>query len=333
MFNIYKVKGNRYEMGYKLGEIFIKPINDNINRFLDMLKDDEINRKLDNAISLIEINAPECLDELKGKAKGASVDERALVLMHYPEIYTEPYSCTTAIYKKNDRVLFSHNEDDVGYDNNSIAIIKYEYEDYFVVTLTLYNRLAGSCFGYNSYGLVFSCNYLFHNDEDLSKLSRYIVSRELIESKTISECLQKIKKYRSAQPFSFNVMDINTNEVINSENDLNDNYVTNIDGLYSRSNHFLTKENPKMSENSYWRYIHSHERVLKLNEESTIYDLIKVLQYEDEEYVKSILMDPVKYTDIKNSVTMANFAFDSKTKEIVINDYFDHTLTKLDFNF
>lgn len=333
MFNIHKVKGSRYEMGYQLGEIFKKPINDNINRFLDMLKDEEINRKLDNAISLIESNVPECLQELKGKAKGAEVDERALILMHYPEIYTEPYSCTTAIYKKSDRVLFSHNEDDYGFNNENIAIVKYEYEDHFVVTLTLYNRLAGSCFGYNSYGLVFSCNYLFHNDEDLNKLSRYIVSRTLIESKTINECLEKIKKYRSAQPFSFNVMDINTNEVINSENDLNDNYVTNIIGPYSRSNHFLTKENPKMSENSKWRYIHSHEGVMKLDESTTLDGLIKVLQYEDIEYVKSVLMDPIKYKDVNNSVTMANFAFDSKTKEIIIHDYFDHTVLRLDFDF
>lgn len=333
MFNIYKVSGTRYEMGYQLGEIFKKPIKDNIKRFSEMLKDEKVKEKLDNAISLIEKNMPECLEELKGKAKGSGVEEDALILMHYPEIYTEPYSCTTAIYKKSDRVLFSHNEDDVGYNNDNVAIVKYEYDDHFTVTLTLYNRLAGSCFGYNSYGLVFSCNYLFHYDEDLSKLSRYILSRSLIESKTIQECLEKINKYRSAQPFSFNVLDINTNEVINSENDLEDNYVTNIDGLYSRSNHFLTKDNPKMSENSKYRYLNSHERVIQLNENSTLQDLIKVLQYEDEEYVKSVLMDPVKYADINNSVTMANFAFDSKTKEIIINDYFDRSIARLDFDF
>ena len=333
MFNTYKVSGTRYEMGYKLGELFNSPINTNINRFIDMLKNEDIKNKLEKAIALIKEKMPECLDELYGKADGAKVDRDALVLMHYPEIYTEPYSCTTAIYKKNDRVLFSHNEDDVGFDNDNVAIVKYEYQDHFVVTLTLYNRLAGSCFGYNSYGLVFSCNYLFHNDENLDNLSRYIVSRKLIEAKTIKECLDIIDNNKPAQPFSFNVLDINSNEVINVENDIEDKYITQIDGKYSRSNHFLNKENPKMSENSKYRYLHSKEGIMKAGEDANLEDVIKVLKYEDKEYVKSVLMDPLKYPDINNSVTMANFAFDSKTKEIIITDYFDHSTLKLDYNF
>ena len=120
-------------------------------------------------------------------------------------------------------------------------------------------------------------------------------------------------------------MYINTNEALNVENDLDDMYITKINEKYARSNHFLNKKNPKMSLNSKYRNEFANKRIIDLNENSNLEDLRNVLAYEDEEYVKSIFMDPIKYKDLDNSMTIANFSFDSKDRIVKIFDALDHT--------
>ena len=326
MFNKYLIKGNMYEIGYKQGEIFAEAINKEINNYLELLKEGRISKITDKIIEKIKNDFPNLLDELYGKADGAKVDRRALILMHSPEVYSKFDGCTTAIFNKGDRVLFSHNEDDQGYNHENTALVKFDYGDHWLVSFTAYHKLTGSCFGYNSYGLVFSCNYLFHELANLDFLSRYIVTRDIIESKSLDECLEKLDKNKTASPFSYNVLDLNTLKVCNIEHNHDKDYITYIDDKFARSNHFLNKENPKMSESSKNRNIFAKERIAKLDTNAQLKDLIEVLSYEDSDYNKSILLDPLKYSNVDNSVTVANMAFDSKTKEVIINDYLDHSI-------
>lgn len=325
MYERYVLKGNDYELGLKAGEIFKDPINKEIDKYLKMLDDEKTSLQVDKIINKIKNDLPRCLDEIYGRADGANVDRRALVLFYSPEVYTKLDACTTAIYKKDDRVLFSHNEDDYDCNHENRKLFKIINDDFYLFGMGDYHRLNGSNFGYNSYGLVFSCNYLFHKKVNLDNLSRYIVSRYIFEAKNIEDLLNRIKNNKPASPFSINVMDINTNEVLNIENDINDMYITRINGKYARSNHFLNKENPKMTNNSYYRNKFANERITLLNESSNLEDLRNVLNYEDEEYEKSIFMDPIKYKDLDNTTTIANFSFDSKDREVMIFDGLDHT--------
>jgi len=332
MFRKIVVKGSYYEMGFKLGKLFQKPIHENIGKFTEMLKDKEMAQKLSSCKQLILQTFHQCMDEIRGRAKGANVDEDSYLLMCNPELYKKPAACTTAIYRKEDCTYFSHNEDVDGLSDEKVALVKYEYDDHFSVAFTLYDRLAGSTHGYNSYGLVFSCNYIFHEEEDLSHLSRYVISRPLIDCKNIDEVLSILKNNKPAQPFSFNVLDIDTNEVMNIENDLNEIFITTIEKKFSRSNHFINKVNPKASLNSKYRYEYAKKGMDLLDDTCSCEDVYKVLCYENEEYVQSILMDPIKYKDINNSVTIDNMTFDSKKREVTFTDYLDRTQLTMKFD-
>lgn len=325
MFDRLIVKGSRYEMGYALGQHFRKQLSENSDVFMKRLENPIISDRLEKALKKMEELMPEELDELYGKADGAKLDRKVIALMHCPELYNLDSGCTTAILKKDDRILFSHNEDDYFLGEDKCALVKYEYPDHYVVCFTEYDKLSGSCNGYNSYGLVFSCNYIFHDEERYDNISRYIVSRKLIESRNIEECLETLRSIKPVQPFSFNVMDINENRAINVENDFDDEYITEIDDRYGRSNHFLCKDDPKMSESSKNRAILAKERVSSLDNNDDIENLRQVLCYEDEDKDRCILLDPAKYDNEKVSVTLVNMSFDSLTKIVTYIDYFDKT--------
>ena len=124
MYEKYVLKGNDYELGLKAGEIFKDPINKEIDKYLKMLDDEKTSLQVDKIINKIKNELPRCLDEIYGRADGANVDRRALVLFYSPEVYTKLDACTTAIYKKDDRVLFSHNEDDYECNHENRKLFK-----------------------------------------------------------------------------------------------------------------------------------------------------------------------------------------------------------------
>ena len=332
MYDRYILKGSVYEMGLEAGRIFKDPINAEIAEYEERLKDEKTAALVRNIEDRMRAELPLCLEELYGRADGAGVNREALILFYSPEVYLKPDGCTTVFYRKKDRVLFSHNEDDEDCDHKNRALIKFDFGDRWFVGFSDYHKLTGSSFSYNSHGIVCSCNYLFHSEVDLDNLSRYIVSRDMLDAGSIGECLDKLKSHRPASAFSCNILDINTLEACNIENDLKDMYITDITGKFSRSNHFLNRKDAIMSDNSRYRFLKAKERMEALDETADIDGLRDVLRYEDREYVRSIFMDPLKYGPEHRPVTVANFSIDTLTKTVKIFDGLDHSEYVTDFH-
>lgn len=329
MFQKITVKGNAYDRGKQLGRFFSNAINRHKKEYLSYIADKEVVNNLWTVKQKLD-KFPEISDEIKGRADGANIGYALMLLMMSPEIINNHSGCTTVFYKKNDCVYFSHNEDDNAYSEDEIALVRHEENGKFVVGLTPYNKLTGSCFSYNSYGLVFSCNYLFYEDNKIDNISRYIFARRIINSQSINEVKELLKDNRLASPSSFNILDTNTLECLNIENDYEDYYLTNIDKAYARSNHFLNRESGNVSLSSLNRYKYSKMRIDKLDDNAELKDVYNVLCLENESHDECILMDPLKF---KNTfVTIANFSIDSYTKVIEINDYLDHTVIKYRYN-
>ena len=318
----FEVKGTNYEMGFKIGKQF-KPY---LNKII--VKYDKAVEKTYEKISFLENKMrkllPNCLEEIYGRADGAGVSRKSMLLMFCPEIFKQVDNCTTVIAKTNNRVLFTHNEDEKGCSFENIALIKYIYKDFFVVSLTRADRLAGSAFSFNSYGILISSNYVYGDEFNLNNLSRYIVSRDIINSKNINEAMGKLKNIDVASAFSLNMLDMNSKEVINVEKDIHDMYVTNIESKYARSNHFHAKEHNEDKDpiSSKFRYKKANELLNKINIESCeISELFEILNYKTDDYYQSIHKDYTKYND--KSTTIATFLHDTDSDEIVIYDYIE----------
>ena len=253
--------------------------------------------------------------------------------MFCPEIFKQVDNCTTVIVKQENRVLFAHNEDEKDCSLENVALIKYIYEDSFIISLTRADRLAGSAFSFNSHGLLISSNYVYGEELELDNISRYIVERDVINSKSISQAIERLQNIDVASAFSLNIIDMNKNEVVNVEKDIHEIYLTNIQTKYARSNHFHTKTNvgynPPIS--SKFRYEKSNELLNKLEIETcNLNDITKILNYKTDDYYKTIHKDYVKFND--KSSTIAMFSHDTASDEIEIVDYIGQSRIVLNKN-
>lgn len=330
---LLEVKGSAYEMGKATGQAFATYLNSRKEEYTEKYQRDGVKEKIAYLENKMKEEFPDCLDEIYGRADGAKIDRNVVLLMFCPEIYKRIDGCTTVLMKDKDGdMLFSHNEDDVQYNNDNIALIKYNYGDHWIVGYTNALKLTGSSFSYNSYGLVFSSNYVYDVKIELDYVSRYVAVREALQAKTVSEAISILKNMKVASAFSLNILDRNTNEAVNVEKDCEEIYVTHITDRYARSNHFIAKpfelEVPKTS---VARYLIPKAFVSKLDPMTVkMQDLIDILNTELPDYYETVFKDPKKYTD--KSVTVANFSYDNHHKRIRIQDYLSDTILEYGYD-
>ena len=109
--------------------------------------------------------------------------------------------------------------------------------------------------------------------------------------------------------------------------------MTNITDRYARANHFTTKKVDLIEPlpSSKFRNEKSNELINKIDKNNAnIEDLRTILNYETEDYYKSIFKSPKKYTD--QSITVANFSYDVENNVIEIIDYLSDSKLMLEYN-
>lgn len=327
----YIVNGTDYDMGYKVGVIFKKYLHDRIKKYDEKLLNEKVYLKVKELELKLEKEAYSCLQEIYGRADGALVNRDSMLLMFFPEIYRKVDGCTTLIMKNNKgNFLFSHNEDNINYTSENTALIKYDYDNYWVVGYTMAEKLIGSTFAYNSYGLVFSSNYIYDTKIELNNISRYILVRTVMNAQNIDEAVKILKNIKVASAFSLNILDTKLKKAINVEKDIEDTYITNIEDKYARANHFIAKEYDLQDVPLSSKFRDAKAKELIKNESiNMIDDLKEILEYETNDYYQSIFKDPKKYHD--KSVTVANFSYNGENHSIEINDYLGNN--KLNLNY
>lgn len=319
MIKIFEVSGTDYEMGFEIGRRF--------KSFLDKVMpsiQSRVNENRDRIAHieyLLKNSMPNCLAEIFGRADGAGASREAMLFYMFPEICGGIDGCTTVALKKRGSVLFAHNEDDVGFIGEDVALVKYRYKDGFVFAYTMASRMAGSAFAFNSSGMAFSSNNIYGGRSAPDNISRYIALRDIINSKSLNEVRQKLGAVEVASPFSLNALDVNTLEVSNFEKDIVGVTETAITDRYARSNHFLTVpsvNSAAVPNSSIFRYEKSKELMNLLDEGSGIDDLVDILEYEGDNFDTSIYEDRQKYPG--KLCTVATFAVDASAGTYVVYD-------------
>lgn len=330
-----EVKGTPYEIGKQIGTHFKDYLQEAIKDYGEKIKIESVFNSVKQLEIKLKIQFPDGLEEIYGRADGASVDRDAMLLMFFPEIYKRIDGCTTVIVKNiKNQYFFSHNEDDVNYTNENVAFIHYIYDSCDVYGYTVAHKLCGSSFGFNSYGLVFSSNYIYDTVIDLNNISRYILVNDVMKASSLEDAINRLESMKVASAFSLNILDTKQNKCVNVEKDIKEIYVTEILEKYARANHFTTKPDPYTTEvpkSSAFRDTKSKELTCLIDRDTvTIKDLQNVLAYQSDDYYESTFKDPTKYENL--SVTVANFNYDGSSNTIEIHDYLDHSDLSFDLN-
>lgn len=332
----FTVSGSPFEMGVQTAREFLpylSKVKEKYERTIQIAEVAETVRKLRLKL---EKEYPDAYAEILGRAEGASMCEDAAFLMFFPEIFKRVDGCTTLMLRRNDGAfLLSHNEDDKGYDPANTALVTYDYGDHTITGFTMAEKLTGYAFGWNSYGLLYSSNYIYDTKIDLNQVSRYIMVRDVMNARTIEEAVYRLSRMRVASAFSLNLYDRVQDKAVNVEKDIDAIYVTEVHDRYARANHFTTRKDSLLPE----PYVSSAFRDAKVNElipavsaeTATIEDLQKILAYAEEDYYRCVYKDPNKFPYHELSCTVANFSFDGLTDRILIRDCFDGSRLSIPF--
>ncbi len=319
MIDFFEVNGNDYQMGVLIGQHFHGYLESIEAGFAAMLPG-HIQR-----VKALEANLakklPRCLDEIYGRADGSGVSRDVMLLIMFPEIYGGTDGCTSVYLKTPVNAMLAHNEDSATMNIDNVALVRYDYGDSQLLAYTSAIRLAGSAFAFNSYGMAFSSNHIFGGERDMDEISRFILLREAINSRSIGEAEDKVRQIDVASPFNLNILDMNSKTLCNIERDLHDLHVEYITDRYSHSNHFVTKayDEARVPVNSIFRRRKSQELLSTLGASATLDNLLGVLAYEGESYDSSVFERRESYPD--RICTVATFGVDPAANDIRVLDF------------
>ncbi len=332
----FTVSGTPYDMGVQTAREFLPYLNKVKGNYEEKIRVSEVREKVLAIRKKLEKVYPDAYAEILGRAKGAGMSEDAAFLMFFPEIFRRADGCTTVMLRRSDgKFLFSHNEDDKGYDAENTALVTYDYGDHTIVGFTMAEKLTGYAFGWNSFGLIYSSNYIYDSKIDLNNVSRYIMVRDVMNAGTLEEAVYRLSVMRVASAFSLNLYDRFRDKAVNVEKDIDAVYVTEIHDRYARANHFITRHDSLLPEpyaSSAFRDTKVKELIPRVNADTAVIeDLTGILGYAEEDYSRCVYKDPHRFPYHELSCTVANFSYDGLSDRILIRDCFEGSLLSLPF--
>ncbi len=332
----FTVSGTSYEMGVQTAQAFLPWLVQVREKYEEKILSTDVRESVLKMKAKVLQEYPAAYEEILGRAAGSGMSADAAFLMFFPEIFRKADGCTTLILRRSDgRFLFSHNEDDIAYDRDNTALVTYDHGDHQIVSFTMAEKLTGYSFGWNSYGLLYSSNYVYDTKLDLDNISRYVMVRDVMSAKTLEDAVYRLARMRVASAFSMNIYDRNENRAANVEKDTDAVYVTEIRDRYARANHFTTRKDSLLPEpyaSSAFRDERVNERILFVNAETAVIDdLQTILNDSGEDWFHSVYKDPNRFPYKEKSCTIANFSYDGLTDRILIRDCFDGSLLTFPF--
>ncbi len=245
-----RVKGTNHEIGKQIGEYFQKRIAQafeeckEVNNLIDF--DRKHPKRLDSVESLAHKHFPHYMDEIKGISEGSGLDYRQILVANFRHV---PFkddtleSCSTIIFKNEDKIILTHNED---YES---IMGKYSY----LTAVELDNGtnffahsypgcISGNSFGFNSHGIVFTANSLPNPVKRIS-FSRIFFGRSILEAKSIEEAIESAQLYSPRSGgVSYNLASLRENKVENLETTADDSCLTEISDKYYHTNHYISEK-------------------------------------------------------------------------------------------
>jgi hypothetical protein len=236
---IIEARGDNYQCGRDYGAAAREHIVWRLENFVD---DDEFKgsgQALQAAHETCNQHFPQYMREIQGIADGAGVDFWKLLYFNLPELSDVDSGCTSIATRENNEVVLVHNEDGVGEERiQDCFLIHYTLPTVSFYAFVYAGELPGACYGWNSYGVFFTCNYLYLGFalDSHDRVARTFVARQLAEARSIDDAVAKLKSGRNASGYhNF----IGKDDRVVSVEQFRDNVsVKEVEGKEAHANHY-----------------------------------------------------------------------------------------------
>ncbi len=241
---LLQVDGTNYEMGYQTGKHFatqIARILQANHKFQLIYANDKNNpAKADQVIRLIQENLPQFMDEIRGIAEGSSQEIRSIILLNLWHLYDEE-NCSTVIFKTPTKIFIGHNEDHCKSMCDDSYYLHMKLPDNTDIFSHSYpGCLPGFSNGFNSHGLVITCNSVPDPIKEIG-IPRTFIGRWMLEATTIDEAVERAAKFvPRGGGVSYNIASLKEKRVVNLEITGNESALTEITERFFHSNHYIS---------------------------------------------------------------------------------------------
>ncbi|MFW9991664.1 MAG: C45 family autoproteolytic acyltransferase/hydrolase [Candidatus Odinarchaeota archaeon] len=257
-FPLLEVSGTHYEIGTQIGRKFKEKIHKGFTEsrgVKQLLEWDRLKpERLDKVEQLGKKYFPRYMDEITGIADGSGMDYRkvlAVNFMHVPFVERKDKvstldemaeeNCSTAIFRFPDHKMVCHNEDLDPVLGKYSYFLHYKLADGSSFLAFAYcGCIPGLSFGFNSYGIVKTCNSLSDPYKKMG-IPRILFGRSILEAKSLSEAVTRTQQHspRSGGA-SYNLVSLHDDQAVNVETTSISAAITPITGRYFRTNHYIS---------------------------------------------------------------------------------------------
>ncbi|MFX0092588.1 MAG: C45 family autoproteolytic acyltransferase/hydrolase [Candidatus Hodarchaeota archaeon] len=242
---VFRISGSNYDIGLNIGRKFKERIHRAFKeskriknlRIRDNLKPDWLNRVEQRAKN----HFPHLMDEISGIADGAGLEYRDVLAVNFQHAIPPFEDCSTVIFKGSEKILHVHNEDHYTDLGNNAYLLIVEMDNGTTFFAHAYaGCIPGTSFGFNSHGIVMSCNALPDPVRE-NGLPRILFGRSILEAKNLDDALKRALSFipRSGG-VSYNLTSMNEKRVINLETTADEGCITEIQNNYFRTNHYIS---------------------------------------------------------------------------------------------
>ena len=262
-FPIFEVEAdNYYDLGFAIGQRFAENIQQ------AMLRQAELSAIIVNIISIDSVYFyenllakaeelfPDFVDEIRGTAEGSGVEFDVLMRLNcFGDIIALYYGlvgetdldipesllgCSTVSYNYNGNQYLAHNEDGMASLHDLMSVIKVSMQgkpDF--MNLYYPGLLCGIAPSLTDDGLAFSGNYVQSASGVPSGVPHLFIFRALLEAETVDEAISIIENTTACNALHVNIASGLENRVVSVEKAETTAAVTEVEGLYAHTNHFI----------------------------------------------------------------------------------------------
>ena len=230
---IIQVEGTHYTVGFQAGVARKHAIQNFTSHYPNLIQTlipfvhntPEGAQAFRSLITAVRSSFPQYLEELRGLAAGANVDEETLQILNLENELTTLLRISTSSASPSPRLnedcsdvlmgnirALAHNEDGYNEVGDGAYLLQAKIRDpafnsHHAFTAYCYpGYVAGIAFGFSDAGLGFSCNAEFPQSVNLDGIGDAFLSRHVLASSSIDDAIARATSFPAANGHSFNII-------------------------------------------------------------------------------------------------------------------------------